>query len=673
MSGASTQSEGAALSPVGCLALLWPGCDPALVDPAARQRIEQVVTGFAPVPRIALELRLADGDRRIDLHQRITQAHGERALLAAHLADASDDPLRNFLIDWAEDADGLAGAIEQIFLEWDVADAPRKSSTPAVFLPVDLRRDAASARGLRRALACDLIDRIQPGGTGRRAVEALCDTLPLGGSISHVGAMSGRAAGVRINLRAIRRGTLGAVLEAIGWPGEIAPAVAWFDRLVAASDRVTVALDLDPALLPRIGFEVFLDAPPEQEPRWALLLDMLLDAGLCAPDKRAALLAVSRTLLPEAQGQVWPAQWLLAAVASAPTMLPWFEAQLSHVKLTLGPQGSAQAKAYISAQHHWSRKSAPLAPAEPPRSRGEAIEAAVGFLLAARRQDDLWDDFRLVNGSSDEWVSAFVGLALARLERPALAAVLDQTRRAIEARWRPGSGWSYNAVSPADADSTAWALKFLNAVAPQSGCIDGARAFLASHRLADGGIATYAPSTPIRIGAVAVAAPGWRGSHDCVAANAAPLLDGALDGYLRERQQPEGCWHAMWWKTEAFATALALDSFGADAAVTQRAIGWARAQGLSTASPFDRAWLAAIMMRGDKDDCASAAAMLDLLAAEQRDDGSWVAGAPMLFPAPDSAGRDPGGAVLLDIRRSFTTAAVLTVMNQAAQRDRGGA
>ncbi len=666
-------SEGAALSPVGCLALLWPGCDPALVDPAARQRIEQVVAGFSSVPRIALELRLADGDRRIDLHQRITRAHGEPALLAAHLANAPDDPVRAFLIDWADDTDGLAGAIEQVFLEWDVTDAPGAVTTPAVFLPVDLRRDPASARPSRRAWALDLIDRLQPDGTGRHAVEALCNALPLNGSISHVGVMSGRAVGVRINLRAIQRETLGAVLQAIGWPGEITPAVTWFDRLVAASDRVTVTLDLGRTMLPRIGFEVFLDAAPEQEPRWEQLLDMLVDAGLCAPDKRAALLKVSRTLRPEAPGQAWPAQWLLAAAASEPTLLPWFEVQLSHVKLTLGLQGAAEAKAYVSAQHHWSRKSAPLAPAEPPRGRIDAIEAAVGFLLVARRQDSLWDDFRLVNGSSDEWVSAFVGLSLARLERPALAEVLDQTRRAIEARWRPGSGWGFNAASPADADSTAWALKFLNAVAPRSGCIEGARTFLARHRLADGGIATYAPSTPIRIGAVAVAAPGWRGSHDCVAANAAPLLNGTLEGYLRERQQHDGCWHAMWWKTDAFATALALDSFGADMATTQRAIGWARAQELSTGSPFDRAWLASILMRGDKDDRARADAMLDLLAAEQRDDGSWVAGAPMLFPAPDSAGRDPGGAVLLDIRRSFTTAAVLMVMDQAARRDRGGA
>lgn len=674
MSDAERQNSEAALSPVGCLALLWRDCDAALVDASARSRIEQAVAGFAPVARIALELRLADGDQRIDLHQRITREHGEPALLAAHLADERANPVSGFLADWAGNADGLAEAIEQIFLEWDLVDGAHGEPTPAVFLPVDLRGDPAThCKASRRAMICDLVDRLQPGGPARDAVETLCRALPPQCSISHVGAMSGRAAGVRVNLRAIRCGALGAVLEAIGWPGEIAPAVAWFDRLAAGSDRVTVALDLGTSLLPRIGFEVFLDAAPEQEPRWAQLFDTLVRARLCAPDKRTALLAVSRRSLPEAPGQPWPAQWLLAAAASDPAMLPWFETQLSHVKLTLAPRGAVEAKAYVSAQHHWTRTQAPPAPAVPQRSRDAAMEAAVSFLLAARRQDDLWDDFRLVNGSSDEWVSAFVGLALARLERPALAEMLDQTRRAMEARCRPGSGWGYNAVSPADADSTAWALKFLGAVAPQSDCIEGARAFLAGHRLADGGLSTYAPSTLIRIEGAAVAAPGWRGAHDCVAAGAAPLLDGTLGAYLRGRQQPEGCWLASWWKTDAFATALALESFAHDEAVTQRAVRWARAQETRGRSPFDRAWLASILWRGGQGDRARAAAMLDALAAEQHDDGSWVAGAPMLFPAPDSAGRDPGGAVLLDMRRSFTTAAVLMVMDQVARHDRGGA
>ena len=141
--------------------------------------------------------------------------------------------------------------------------------------------------------------------------------------------------------------------------------------------------------------------------------------------------------------------------------------------------------------------------AEPPRGQVDAglsaaatIEAAAAraaeFLLAEREQDDFWRDFRLVNGASDEWVTAFVGYALATSGVPLPAGLVPQTVRALLRRQRPEGGWGYNRISPADSDSTAWALKFLRGsrlLRPGNGT---ARAFLLSHLRAEGGLSTYA-------------------------------------------------------------------------------------------------------------------------------------------------------------------------------------
>ena len=35
--------------------------------------------------------------------------------------------------------------------------------------------------------------------------------------------------------------------------------------------------------------------------------------------------------------------------------VPWYERRLSHVKVSIGADGEVGAKAYVSAQHHWSR------------------------------------------------------------------------------------------------------------------------------------------------------------------------------------------------------------------------------------------------------------------------------------------------------------------------------
>src|SRR6185295_4010035 len=99
----------------------------------------------------------------------------------------------------------------------------------------------------------------------------------------------------------------------------------------------------------------------------------------------------------------------------------------------------------------------------PSMSPVATIQRALAALLAAQAADGSFRDFALGIGASGPWVTAHVGARLASLPRRyrdecVAAAIAGVTRYLGEHRW------SYNEHAPADADSIAHALIFLDAV-----------------------------------------------------------------------------------------------------------------------------------------------------------------------------------------------------------------
>jgi hypothetical protein len=673
------QEPDADLSPLGSLALLWPAIPDGLVNPATRSRLEAAAARLLPIARVALEVRLGEGEDEVDLHQFVGSSACDAGVLTRYLSNCGppapgEETVRRFLGAWADDAGGVRTDLDGFFLEWDgpgsLSDVP-----PAIFLPMQGRHDCQGAAVLRRGRLVDHIERLGLAGSH---VADLLRAIPTELSISYIGFMLGRGNAVRLNLRGIRPEELAGVLSDLDWPGDSGRATAVFAELVGLTGRVAVALDFAPAIQPTVGFEAALPDFPASEPRWRELFDRLCEDGLCTEEKREALENVGARLYPEEKGQDWPASWIVAAVMAPRIWVPWYERRLSHVKVSIGPDGAAGAKAYISAQHHWSRGSAvpPRGEAAPLCSAVAPIEAAANraarFLMAEREQDDFWRDFRLINGSSDEWVTAFVGYALVTSGVALPDGLRSQTMRALLARQRPEGGWGYNKKSPADADSTAWTLKFARAVGYRGPEVERGDAFMRSHLLSDGGISTYAAATNIVFGGVSTGSrndSGWRGSHLCVAANVAGLIDEPLAGFLLSNQGPCGSWAAHWWRDDFFATALAVDALAANEAAVEarsRAVAWAvRRSRSAEAAAFDRAWLLLILSRGNRAEREQARTLAHALAAEQLQDGGWDSSAEMLFPDPAEARRHANMEVVRDERRLFTAASVLLALTWA--------
>jgi squalene cyclase len=328
------------------------------------------------------------------------------------------------------------------------------------------------------------------------------------------------------------------------------------------------------------------------------------------------------------------------------------------------------------------------------------IDKAITFLRVSRGLDGWWWDFYTRAGFSDEWVTGYVGTALAAVPDSRASQMAQAAWGKLRSRRRRAAGWGYNKHVPTDADSTLWALHLVEAVggAP-SRRVRRAHEMLARHVLPDGGVATYASEGPIRHFTrikSSISMEGWCSAHPCVTAAAAlcPAFSGreqALD-FLCKTQSPDGGWNSYWWCDREYATAhaaRALHNQGdpADNAHIQDAVEWARRRvGPDGAvrnnlfpggSPFATALALYILaLAGDRGAVREEASRaLDWLLAQQQPDGSWRPTAALRIPPASAA--DPetvsdwsihsgggGGTIVIDQRALFTVATVLRALQE---------
>ena len=337
----------------------------------------------------------------------------------------------------------------------------------------------------------------------------------------------------------------------------------------------------------------------------------------------------------------------------------------------------------------------------------EAINRAMGFLLYSRDARGLWSDFRLPVGESSGWVTGFVGSILASAGDDR---VINETRDvwnkyAAQNLFTGHGGWGYNPLTPEDADSTVWGIRFALSLGLEGkGRTKIAEEFLLKHRTTDGGITTYILEKELRklIGATPEDdISGWTGSHMCVTAAAAgiPKFRKMLLPYILTHQLPGGNWNGYWWSDPAYATALATEALVAGGGVEhrqaiERAFSWAMQQfgkksfvandSYCEGSPFATALaLKTLLLAGKNDKIREkSGTVARWLISRQKEDGSWQPSALLQVPPPfmtipvDPVSWPKGkgaawGTVVSDHRSLFTTAAVLDSLVCCQKTHRG--
>lgn len=665
------------------LADYWPALCPALPPPwdtpGNRQNLADLTRRLAPIPRVALECRLGDPAPTIELQQSIRREAGEPALLRDFLAATRPDGdgpwgrLQRFCAAWADPTTLMHGAITEVFLEYDLDPSSRPTSMPSVFFSVPETGGKAVAE---EALAL-LLPAPWPPGLAANLARCFA-ACPAGAFVSYLGAMLGRMTeALRVNVKRLQLDALVPFLQAVGWNGSLPAVERWADWAWDRVDRVMVCLDVGPTVYPHLGLECALRIQPGGEPRWRDLLDELSAGGLCTVENAGALLGVPGVLSPPETQVAWPAGWVVAAITAPADRFSTTERQLSHVKVTVAGQ-HVVAKGYWGAGHVW-RMPRPRPDGTPRPSSDDsvsrALSRAIDFLMSQQAHTGRWSDFLLPAGPSDEWVTAFVGACL--LEAPA-----EQTRRAARRAWeallrrrRDEAGWGYNRLTPADADSTAWALRLAAGLGiSDDGRVAAAHAFLSGHVLADGGITTYAERDPIRRYTrlpEGASFAGWQAPHACVTAAAAPVLGPVALDYLRREQGDAGNWRGYWWPDDEYTTALAADVLPVARAAAE---GWAQTRVGATGavhtldwepSTWASAWCLRILGHGTTPGGRQAGAqVVRWLVSTQNEDGSWPASARLRVPMPGELDAHGQERMInaLDHNRVFTTAAVVAAL-----------
>ena len=563
-----------------------------------------------------------------------------------------------------------AAHVDNLWLEIDLV-RPERTSIPALFVGVNpsvLPRDVPDVvRWVRRAAG--LAD--DPDIFAK--LDEIALALPATSCMFQVGFMLSRHVPVlRVLIDGLSPSERLAVVHRLGFEHHAALLQHLQDaehHLEPWFDRIILAVDVGPAPLPRVGLEGhFADAAMARPTaRWSNALGALVRANLCTEAQSNALLDWCGVMTPQME--------VNGVIGHRAAQI--IQRGLHHIKLDARSDGLS-AKAYFGFRRTWASARPTIAVTASEQPGRDAVERGLSFLAHARNETGFWEDFQLAGGRSDEWVTAWVATHLAHThETPALA-LAQAAYRQLQLRRPQIAGWGYNALSPPDADSTAWVLRLARVLEDTTNPrMEKAAAFLALHE-SGGGLATYATEGPIRAFLRAneeQGFKGWTSPHVAVTAAGMPVAPEPMRyaDYLTNHQHSDGSWSGYWWRDPEMATRLAVDALGPKHPSTERAVVWATHQARRLEGE-DNAFRLAMLLE-TLCACATSREIASMLWARlislQQDDGAWKGGAWLRLPetdqtdgtaAPYRAGWGGMGGTVTDDRATFTTAAVLAAL-----------
>lgn len=268
-----------------------------------------------------------------------------------------------------------------------------------------------------------------------------------------------------------------------------------------------------------------------------------------------------------------------------------------------------------------------------------AIQKATEFVLSNRNEDGMWYNFLTRHhGESADWVSSFTGLNL--LDSGINQKELTTTAESVLRRQRENGGFSYNHKIVPDADSTAFAIRFLSHFGYRSE-LDMARKFLEEHQHSDGGFRTYQEQSIRNYARIPpeMSVEGWCSSTPDITASAllTNLDNDVAVQFLLDTQQEDGRWNSYWWTSDIYATTHSLEAlsrFGYDDQV-KKANEWIVQDNDALNVAFYLALSIQALVRNKKD-YEIAKSRVGKLLSSQREDGSWDTTPILQFPLPSN-------------------------------------
>jgi hypothetical protein len=284
------------------------------------------------------------------------------------------------------------------------------------------------------------------------------------------------------------------------------------------------------------------------------------------------------------------------------------------------------------------------------------VREGIRYLLAHQDPVGLWHDYSLPPGPSDAWTTAWVGWCLAGSKVPTAATARRHAAAALLALRQP-NGWGYSASTGPDADSTAWAVRFLASLGVVSD--PQVRACLEGYLDALGHAHTF-PDLPNSWGAAHADVTPVVGLA-LLTVGSSPQIVLRLRRAVLAARRPGGGWPSFWWSADAYATAWSLiflaRSGGIPAQVRSEGVRWLTAHS-DSGSAMESACqlLAAVTLQQPGASPTAANIVGDLLDAFDSEAGAWHPSPVLLVPRTNPLGATEPTEAHADGRRLMTTA-----------------
>jgi hypothetical protein len=335
-------------------------CD-RLVSPQALSNIQKIAKILPPLSESLLECRLGANDSLVDFSVLANASDGSRDLLAGLdsleiVPDFITHPvwkrIRDFCSEWQQPNSLFSKHIDQIWLEFDVNDELSKIPIPSLFFrfnPIQqsnfYQDNILHLNATQTALDILFDSSISP--EIKKNISLCSKALPQKAQFLYIGAMLPRQLeAVRVNVIGISQETLPDYLNTIGWKYPVSKLPETIKVISEFVDVIILNFDVGNIVYPKIGIECGLSSKkPINEPRWQLFLDYLVDKGLCTPEKRDAFLKWSGYSLQKYDLGFWSSQ--------SHQKSSIFFRRLNHFKMVYYPDGSLEAKGYLSFGHRW--------------------------------------------------------------------------------------------------------------------------------------------------------------------------------------------------------------------------------------------------------------------------------------------------------------------------------
>jgi hypothetical protein len=332
------------------LRVITPYLHPELVSVEALAHIQTVAQFLPPLSLAGFECRLGNGQSRVDFQVNIPL--NPRTFPKQFLAYPQGKAFLDFFHNWNEPASLLNQYINRVILEFDLPNTyPLQVSIPCVFL--DLSQTPLNETQEIISLALSQLN--YPTSLSLQSNLQIChNSLPDGAKIDYLGVMLPRLAhGIRIVVKGISGCQLVDYLRKIGLTVSMDFLPNLILTLCQFSDSIALALNIDERIYPQIGLECFLTQQHPDESKWNLLLDYLVEKGLCTSVKHQALLTWPGFSQKADQPDLWPSNldWGDKFISTQGGSVFW--RKISHIKISYHPDVPLEAKAYLAFGHSW--------------------------------------------------------------------------------------------------------------------------------------------------------------------------------------------------------------------------------------------------------------------------------------------------------------------------------